>query len=191
MCGKTGNREGVEMVGKALYLMAKFDEETQNTLTSYYNVLYRNGYVGSQTKNIPYHITLGSHSIDTENQTIDKLEKICSATTSFEINLAHIGLFGLDVLFISPAMNFELLKLQQSFFPDYGSGYHTWIAHTTMLIDEPNNTIKALAILTDEFKPFRARIECVELYEFFPTRYIKSCRLKDILHSECSTINAE
>ena len=165
------------MQDKALYLLAKFDEETQSILAGYYAVLRQNGFTGNQTKNIPYHFTLGSRSIDCEEQTVNDLEKICSATHCFEINIAHIGLFGLNVLFISPNMNFELLKLQQSFFPDSGNGYHFWTAHATLLIDEPEVIQKALPVVAKEFKPMKARIESVALYEFFPTRFIRECSL--------------
>ena len=112
------------MQEKALYLMARFDEQTQSILAGYYHRLCKNGFTGCQTKEIPYHFTLGRRSIDCELQAINDLEKICADIHSFDINLAHIGLFGLKVLFISPNMNFELLKLRQGFFPDCGTGYH-------------------------------------------------------------------
>ncbi|MCL2387564.1 MAG: 2'-5' RNA ligase family protein [Defluviitaleaceae bacterium] len=162
------------MQDKALYLIAIFDNKTQNKLAEYYDVLCQNGFVGSQTKNIPYHLTLGSRSIDSENQTINDLEEVCSNIHSFEINLAHIGLFGLKVLFISPNMNFELLKLQQSFFPDCGNGHHPWSAHVTLLIDESETILKALPIVAENFQPFKARVEGIELYEFFPRRFVKA-----------------
>ncbi|MCL1866857.1 MAG: 2'-5' RNA ligase, partial [Oscillospiraceae bacterium] len=165
------------MEEKLLYLMAKFDENTQNIFAEYYDILCRNGFVGSQTKNIPYHFTLGSRNVDCESQTIKDIEKICVDTKSFEINLGYIGLFGLKVLFISPNMNFELLKLQQSFFPDCGNGSHPWAAHATLLIDEPEIILKALPLVAENFRPFKARIESIELYEFFPMRFIKSCNL--------------
>jgi len=178
------------MTEKALYLLAKFDNQTQNVLGDYYDALYQNGFVGSQTKNIPYHFTLGSRSVDIENETMAELEKVCAGTPCFDINLAHIGLFGLDVLFISPAMNFELLKLQQAFFPGCGNGCHPWItkqaqrqfrypwaAHATLLIDEPETIQKAIPIVAGNFKPFNARIESVLLYEFFPARFIGEYKL--------------
>ena len=165
------------MQDKALFLLATFDDQTQNKLAAYYDLLYKNGFIGSQTKNIPYHFTLGSMNIDCESQTID-LKKICADTRKIEINLAHIGLFGLNVLFISPNMNFELLTLQQSFFPACGNGYHLWAAHATLLKDEPETILKAIPIIAQNFEPFKARIENIELYEFFPLRFIKSHNLR-------------
>lgn len=165
------------MQDKALYILAKFDEVTQSIFAGYYDALYQNGFIGSQTKNIPYHFTLGSRNIGCEEQLINDIERICSDTSFFEINLAHIGMFGLKVLFISPNTNFELLKLQQSFFPDCGNGYHNWAAHATLLIDEPEIIYKALPIVIENFRPFRARIESIMLYEFFPARFISDCKL--------------
>ena len=165
---------------KSLYLIANFDNETQNRLSGYYDILLQNDFIGNQTKNIPYHFTLGSRSIDCEKQMINELDKICSETACIDINLAYIGLFGLKVLFIAPNMNFELQKLQNSFFNDCGKGYHYWAAHATLLLDEQHTILKALPIVADTFKPFKAQIESIALYEFFPKRFIKECKLKHI-----------
>ena len=166
------------MQEKALYLIAIFDNQTQNILTGYYEILLQNGFVGNQTKDIPYHFTLGSRGIDYEEQMVNELDKICSETICININLAYIGLFGLKVLFIAPNMNFELQKLQNSFFDNCGNGYHYWAAHATLLLDEPHTILKALPIVADKFKPFKAQIESIALYEFFPARLIKECKLK-------------
>jgi len=168
----------VNMQDKALSLIAVFDDETQNLLAGYYDILVTNGFTGNQTKNIPYHFTLGSRDIVCENQLIDEIDKICAETDCIEIKLDYIGLFGLKVLFIAPNMNFELLKLQNSFFAGCGAGYHPWTAHATLLLDEPEVILKALPIVAENFKPFKARTESIELYEFFPARFIKKCNFK-------------
>jgi len=159
------------MQDKALYLLAEFDGETQKPLAEYFEVLSQNGFVGSQTKDIPYHFTLGSRGVEFENQMLDALEKICPETAAVDIHLDHIGLFGLNVLFAAPGMNCELLKLQQSFFPDCGD-CSAWAAHATLLIDEPEIILRALPLVAKNFKPMKARIESVALYEFFPARLI-------------------
>jgi len=165
------------MQDKALYLIAVFDDETQKILGEYYNILRNNGFVGTQTKDAPYHFTLGSYSSDKEVQLISKLENICSKTPCFDICFSYVGLFGLKVLFIAPNMNFELLKLQHSFFPDSGSGCHNWAAHTTLLMDEAEEILRAVPIISNNFKPFKATVERLEIYEFFPKRFVKSCML--------------
>lgn len=165
------------MNDKHLYLLAQFDQDTQRILSGYYDILLQNGFIGSQTKGIPYHFTLGKKDIECEMQLIDDLEKVCSNTACIDIHLSHIGLFGLNVLFIAPDMNFELLSLQQKFFPQCGKGAYNWTAHATLLIDEPEKIKKALPILAENFRPFIARIESIGLYEFFPTRFIQEYSL--------------
>ena len=165
------------MQDKALYLIAKFDNETQNKLNGYYNILLQKGFIGNQTKNIPYHFTLGSRSIYCEKQLLNELDKVCSETVCIDICLGYIGLFGLKVLFIAPNMNFELQKLQNSFFNHCGNGSHPWAAHATLLMDEPEIILKALPIVADNFESFNAQIESVALYEFFPAKLVKECKL--------------
>ena len=165
------------MQEKSLYVLAVFDENTQNLLAGYYRILRQNGFVGNQTKDIPYHFTLGSYSIDRERQVSDEMDKICAETACMDIGLSHIGLFGLSVLFIAPNMNFELLGLQKAFFPDCGHGVHPWTAHATVLVDEPEMVVKALPIVAENFTRLQAKIESVSLYEFFPARFIKEVRL--------------
>ena len=165
------------MKDRFLCLLAQFDKETQEILTGYYDILQQNGFVGNQSINIPYHFSLGKKDIDCEKQLINLLDKICANTTCIDIHLSHIGLFGLEVLFIAPDMNFELLTFKQKFFPHCGNGAYNWTAHATLLIDEPEKISKALPILAKNFKPFIARIESIGLYEFFPMRFIKECSL--------------
>ncbi len=96
------------MDNKALYLLAHFDEETQNILSGYYKILQQHGFSGKQTKNIPYHFTLGSREVAQKDELLQKMRDICLKTNAIDIGLSHIGLFGLNVLFIAPNMNFEL-----------------------------------------------------------------------------------
>lgn len=171
------------MNDKFLYLLAQFDKETQEILTGHYDILQQNGFIGYQTKDIPYHFTLGKKEVDCEKQLIDYLDKICANTAYIDIHLSHIGLFGLGIIFIAPNMNFELLTFRQKFFPDCGNGAYNWTAHATLLIDEPEGILKALPIVTKNFKPFKARIESLGLYEFFPMRFIKEYSLNNTVSS--------
>jgi 2'-5' RNA ligase len=166
------------MPDKALYLLAVFDGEAQEILAGYYRILQENGFVGSQTKGVPYHFTLGSCGVEREKELVEKLGEVCAETDAFGVDLAHIGLFGLNVLFIAPAMNAGLLGLREAFFPNVDSGEPPWVAHATLLIDTPEATLRALPLVAGSFKPFKARIESVALYEFFPARMVGECGLK-------------
>lgn len=84
----------------------------------------------------------------------------------FEVYFNHMGMFeGQKVLFIAPDVSGELLALKETFGDEKG-----WTAHTTMLIDERENTLKAMEILGERFRRFTGRMERVGLWEFFPAR---------------------
>ena len=56
------------MSDKALYIMAGYDDKTEKYLANIQNKLYENGYIGTHTKNLPQHITLGSFPTDKEEE---------------------------------------------------------------------------------------------------------------------------
>ena len=156
------------MEGKALYVLAGFDGKTEKKLSNIQNKLYEHGFSGTQTKNIPLHITLGSFSTDKEKELIDFLQKLSKQVDSFEVNLSHVGIFcGSRVIFVAPDCNRNLLELKENFGDSYG-----WTPHTTMLIDNPDVIHEALPAVMKEFTPICGKVTTLYLYEFFPTRHI-------------------
>jgi len=159
------------MKDKFLCVMAQYDKGTELKLKEIQKVLSDNGFMGKQTPNLPNHITLGSFDISQEEVLKEKVRKVSEQFHCFDIKLNNIGLFGLDVLFIAPSVNHELLNLHQHFSNDYADGLG-WTAHTTMLIDDHKTIQKALPFVADKFRSFNGRIESISLYEFWPTRFI-------------------
>lgn len=158
------------MEKKFLCVMAGYDNDTENYLVSMQNKLYENGYVGTHTKDLPQHITLGIIDSALEENMIQLVKKVAEETKPFAVTFNHIGIFGgSKVLFITPDTNKELLILKENF-----GGSYNWTPHTTMLIDEPKTVFSALPIIAEEFKAFQGKVENIHLYEFWPTRHIMS-----------------
>ncbi len=156
------------MENKALYILAGYDEQTEVQLTGIQNKLYEQGFVGSHTKNIPMHITLGKLPTEMEEELKDMLLRMAKEVDPFEVNLSHVGLFtGGWVLFIAPNVNEKLQNLKERFGED-----PAWTPHTTMLIDKPEVIVDALPVVIKEFQEFKGTITSLHLYEFFPTRHI-------------------
>ena len=166
------------MENPRIYLLAQFDERTQQSLADIYSKLAGVGFIGEQTPGIPYHFTLGSFDLDRKNQVLERVQAVSSNTKAFDIRLSHIGLFGLNVLFIAPSMNIELLNLYSDLVPDGPiSGQHNWVAHATLLLDKPDAIQRALPIVAQSFAPLIAKIESIGVYEFFPKKFIADYRL--------------
>ena len=166
------------MKDKRVYLLAQFDAATEQRLTGIYEELARAGYVGQQTPGVPYHFTMGSFPVEREAGVLERAREVCRRTNAFDINLSHIGLFGLRVLFIAPAMNGALLSLRNALVPEEpATGCHEWVAHATLLMDEPDIIHGAIPVVARHFEPFQARVVSVGIYEFFPARFIEHCRL--------------
>ncbi|MDF2880794.1 MAG: 2-5 ligase [Clostridiaceae bacterium] len=159
------------MEDKFLCVMAQYDKETERKLNLIQRALCETGFAGSQTPNLPNHITLGTFELDKENELKEQIKKVCSNTPKIQTLFNNIGLFGMEVLFIAPSVTHELLNLQHKFSKTYAYG-SSWTAHTTMLIDKPDEIQKALPIVAKNFSPFSGYIESISLYEFWPTRFI-------------------
>lgn len=162
-------------MAKALYILAGYDDNTEKYLSGIQNKLYESGFVGTQTKNIPMHTTLGSFPCEKEEELVEFLKKLSEETKAFEVTFNHIGMFGGgNVLFIAPDANHRLLDLKEKF----GSSYN-WAAHTTMLIDDARVVQQALPVVLEQFKAFSGKVSKLHLYEFFPTRHIISVDLAE------------
>jgi 2'-5' RNA ligase len=164
---------------KHLYAVALFDADTQRRLSELYRKLTLEGFAGTQTKGIPYHITLGTFEIEDEPEVIRRVQAAVRSQSAFTLRLAYVGLFGLNVLFIAPAVKQQLLDLLHAVVPCGGTADEfPWVAHTTVLMDEPEAIRRAVPAPAKHFEPFRATVESVGLYEFFPERRIGVYPLK-------------
>jgi 2'-5' RNA ligase len=158
---------------KRVYVLAQYDPDTQRRLNDLYQVLINHGFIGTQTKGIPYHITLGTFGVEDEAEVVMRAQAAAGAADAFTLRLAYLGLFGLNVLFVAPAVKRELLDLRNAVAPGGESedGF-PWVAHTTLLMDEPEAVQRAVPVAAKHFTPFRATVESVGVYEFFPERRI-------------------
>lgn len=156
---------------KFLTVFAVYDDDTQIILKEYQDSVINATYSGTQTMNIPFHVTLGSFPVEHEKELIDRIKLVCNENFEFDINLSRVGHFNNKVLFIEPEYTEQLMNLHALFdnnYP-YGFPYH---AHTTIFCGEEQQVIKAKAILTELFESRQAKIVGIQMGEFFPTRMI-------------------
>ncbi|MCE5343038.1 MAG: 2'-5' RNA ligase family protein [Eubacteriales bacterium] len=162
------------MDGKRLYLVALLDRETEQKLDAVTRNLTGLGLCENPQISIPFHITLADFEPALEAQVVHRVREVCTRLAPFTLQLSHIGLFGLKVLFAAPAVNRELLELHDALAPqEPATGAHAWVPHVTLLIDEPEGNIsKAVPIVAEMFAPTKARVESVAVYEYPPARFV-------------------
>lgn len=162
------------MAEKKLYVLAGYDPQTEEHLQNWQNDLYDEGFVGTQTKNIPQHITLGSFPVEEEQRLCAQLKELADKTMPFDVTFNHVGIFGGGkVLFIAPDVSHELLNLKENF-----GGSDGWTPHSTMLIDEPDIVLRALPVILGKFAAFAGEVTQIHLYEFFPARHVLTVQLQ-------------
>ena len=167
------------MAEQFLTLMADLDQASQIIMSEWYEHLKDSGYIGVQTPGLPFHISLGTFSLDKEQEVIQEMHRLANAMTSASVHISHIGIFaGGRVLFCGPDMNPpELLAIRDAIQVETSEQF-PWTPHATILIDEPEIICKALPVLLKSFHPFMGKITRLHLCAFWPTREIATAELK-------------
>ena len=58
------------MAEQFLTLMADLDEQSQKIMSEWYSDLRNAGFIGTQTPDLPFHISLASFSLDKETEVV-------------------------------------------------------------------------------------------------------------------------
>ena len=165
------------MAEQFLTLMADLDSESQKRLSGWYQILQDEGYTGTQTPDLPYHISLSTFPLDQEEKAVETVERVAAEYASISVHFSHIGLFpGGKILFAAPEKDAELIALHEACKSDAPQQY-PWTPHTTILIDEPDVVYAALPFVIKAFTPFVAKISRLHLCAFWPTREIAAYEL--------------
>ena len=160
-----------------LTLMADLDDESQERMSGWYHILQQEGFTGTQTPGLPYHISMSSFPLDQEAEAIEIARRAAEKFAPVSVHFSHIGLFaGGKILFAAPEKNPELISLHEACKSD-APQQHPWTPHTTILIDEPDVVHAALPFVLKTFAPFIAKITRLHLCAFWPTREIVSYEL--------------
>lgn len=162
-------------------LMADLDEDAQERMSQWDTALKKAGFTGTQTPNLPYHISLATFSLNQEQEAVERMRKAAEKFSPVLVHISHIGIFAPGkVLFSAPEINADLTALHnvREMNP---SLQHPWTPHITMLIDGPEAICAAVPVFLKSFYPLAAKITRLHLCAFWPMREIMSVELgKDI-----------
>lgn len=161
---------------KFLTVYAVLDEKTQNLLTSWQKQIVGK-YVGTQTMDIPFHISIGSFPIESRDVLTQNIEKVCGEIVPFEVFFDGVNTFGNDVLFLQPQDNPQIDALRSVFDGNFADGFE-FHPHTTIFCGAESDVIKAKSILESNFCKFSGFVTEIHLGEFFPTKILLQRKLK-------------
>lgn len=156
---------------KFLTVYALLDDESQEVFEGYRKILLQKGIVGTQTNDIPYHISLGSYPVEKREELMEQVQTVCAQMSAFRVSLTHLADFGNCVLFAEPKICPEILNLRSLFENDYPKvfPYHP---HVTILQDSVPHVLLAKELLLPVYQKREAAIVGIELGEFFPAERI-------------------
>ncbi len=165
------------MAEQFLTLMADLDDESQEIMAGWYKDLQDAGFTGTQTPNLPFHISMASFPLNKEQAAVELARKAAGEFSPIPVHISHIGIFAPGkVLFGGPERSNDLDLLHNVCETDPDLQY-PWTPHVTILIDEPATICKALPIFLKSFHPFVGRVTRLHLCAFWPTREILSVEL--------------
>lgn len=168
------------MAEQFLTLMADLDDASQQMMNEWYIQLREAGFTGTQTADLPYHISLGTFALEQEQAVVEEMVRLGKEFAPIPIHISHIGVFaGGKVLFGAPEMSHCDLVTLHDAVKIKSIDTYSWTPHATLLIDEPEITFKALPVLLQSFRPFVGKIVRLHLCAFWPTREITSIKLSN------------
>lgn len=166
------------MAEQFLTLMADLDDESQILMRGWYDRLREAGFVGQQTLNLPFHISLASFALDKEQEAIAETKRLAKKFAPIPVHISHIGMFeGGKILFGGPDMNPPGILTLHDAIETPKTDRFPWTPHATIIMDEAETIRKALPIVTDVFHPFLGKITKLHLCAFWPTREILMAEL--------------
>ena len=166
------------MAEQFLTLMADLDDDSQASMSAWYNSLNHAGFRGCQTPDLPFHISMASFPTEKEQEAVELAQKVAGAFSPIPVHISHIGIFAPGkVLFggLERTAELDLLHNACETNPD---PQRPWTPHATILIDEPATICQALPLLLKSFHPFIGWVTRLHLCAFWPTREILSIGLK-------------
>lgn len=157
------------MAEKFLTVYAVLDDAAQKAMLHYRRMLEAAGVTGTQTNDIPYHISLGSYPVNSADMLRAQILDVCARCAPFPVHFAALDHFGNRVLFARPEANGEIMRLRGVFDNDYPNAF-PYCPHCTLLQDTQEQVISARKLLEPCFAPLTATVTGIELGEFFPAR---------------------
>ena len=167
-------------------IIALFDEKANEEFNRLKQVLKQNKI---PRLDLPPHITLGIYEDISEDLLKQWFLEVVEDQKVVPLNFKHLGLFGLNVLFLAPKANQNIFDLHKRIHAQYDDkhgelGYlytiksGEFMPHASLVVNEKEKVLKAVEVIGESFKPFNAEIVELQLCTFYPMKVLKTISLK-------------
>lgn len=158
---------------KFITVMAVLDDQTQEIMENMAQDFLQQYGPDVKTKDIPYHISLGSYAPEEAEEIAKRIQRVAKETKLFEIKILGMNHFGNKVRFLEPEISEDLMNLHLHFDSDYANGYPGWVPHATVYIHDEPREIEVPKELAEKVECLKtAKVVGIELGEFFPAKFI-------------------
>lgn len=158
---------------KFITVMAVLDDQTQEIMENMAQDFLQQYGPDVKTKDIPYHISLGSYAPEEAEEIAKRIQRVAKETNPFEIKILGLNHFGNKIRFLEPEISEDLMNLHLHFDSDYANGYPGWMPHATVYIHEEPREIEVSKELAEKVECLKtAKVVGIELGEFFPAKFI-------------------
>ena len=158
---------------KFITVMAIFDDHTQEVFQRVQESFETAYGTDTKTKDIPFHITLGSYSVEDTDEIVSRITAVASQTRTIDVKFVGVNHFGNIVRYMEPEISDELLNLHKHFDSDYANGFSGWVPHATIYRHSEPTEIELSEEITQRLNLIsNPKIVGIELGEFFPPKKI-------------------
>lgn len=168
-----------------------FNEESETTLRGLWDELAGVGASLMRDSGARPHVSLAVCEGLSVPSASDVLDRFASATGTFSLTLASVGIFACaePVVFLAPKVTAELLELHRRFFaemdgvagewwPHYRPEH--WVPHCTVAMGFPRESLGAVMEVCQRARlPLRCSVTEIGLVEFRPIRQLHVARLAE------------
>ena len=142
------------------------DDESTKKVQVIRNHIRLCGFIDKQ-RGWPPHITIEKYNCNNRNEFVERVEKVVSKLSKFDIDLNSFGKFSNGTLFITPTPADNFVKAKELFDEELGSmkvpsKYDNYNPHVTLCTNDHFEQSKVAAF--QKFKPFTATVTKVWIY---------------------------
>jgi 2'-5' RNA ligase len=129
---------------------------------------------------LPPHVTFAIYEGLSDARVLSWAEAFSKKEVQLAISFNHIGTFADQTVFLAPRVSDELLAFHKRYHSrleeyhgkagwNFTPSSEEWVPHATVMHNSPEENKAAIPFIMEQFAPFKAKIESLAVYKFYPS----------------------